>query len=346
MTCHGLVAPSVGEVGNECHPGLAVHHSAQARGEPGHSPTGVGRAVEGVDDHRDALVVTGATRLLADHPDSCGGEDAERRLVGHQVGGVLTALTVHHRPVGDPGHRVSHGVGDVAEQDDEPVVGPGTVWIGVGHTPTVPGAGTRRRPRCAGEAVAWQAWVVAVIDIPGFVADLKSHAVDHGFHVHDERHFIETYSLRQMWEVELHPEQACGGPLDLHLALEVDPRALLQFEDRVVELDETDEPPTGFWFPLAFNWALPPLPAGPDLLVLATELAEIGGTELPLEVSAIDSYATALDAPERSLSIVARIQVPLDRILLGQEQLCDVLDRCHGVSMFLLDRAPMWLDDL
>jgi len=130
--------------------------------------------------------------------------------------------------------------------------------------------------------------IVAVIDVPGFVADLKSHAVDHQFHVHDERHFIETYSLRQMWEVELHPEQACGGPLDLHLALEVDPRALLQFEDQMVEASETDDPPTGYWFPMAFNWALPPLPAGPDLLVLATELAEIGGTELPLEVSAID----------------------------------------------------------
>ncbi|MEZ5176825.1 MAG: hypothetical protein R2746_00685 [Acidimicrobiales bacterium] len=64
---------------------------------------------------------------------------------------------------------------------------------------------------------------MAVIDVAGFVADLKDHAVDHGFHVHDERHFVETYSLRQAWEVDLHPEDACGGPLDLHLALEIDP---------------------------------------------------------------------------------------------------------------------------
>ena len=55
---------------------------------------------------------------------------------------------------------------------------------------------------------------MAAIDIAGFVADLKDHAVDHGFHVHDERHFVETYSLRQAWEVDLHPEEACGGPLD------------------------------------------------------------------------------------------------------------------------------------
>ena len=53
---------------------------------------------------------------------------------------------------------------------------------------------------------------MAVIDIAGFVTDLKSHAIDHGFHVHDERHFIETYSLRQLWEVDLHPaESAAGG---------------------------------------------------------------------------------------------------------------------------------------
>ena len=68
---------------------------------------------------------------------------------------------------------------------------------------------------------------MAVIDVAGFVADLKDHAVDHGFHVHDERHFVETYSLRQAWEVDLHPEDACGGPLDLHLSLEIDPRVTL-----------------------------------------------------------------------------------------------------------------------
>ena len=52
---------------------------------------------------------------------------------------------------------------------------------------------------------------MAVIDVAGFVADLKSQAIDYGFHVHDERHFVETYSLRQLWEVDLHPEEACAG---------------------------------------------------------------------------------------------------------------------------------------
>ena len=157
---------------------------------------------------------------------------------------------------------------------------------------------------------------MAVIDVAGFVADLKSQAIDHGFHVHDERHFVETYSLRQLWEVDLHPEEACSGPIDLHLSLDVDPRAMLGFEDEVMKLDDLDEaPPAGFSFPLVFTWTLPPLPEPPDLLVLATELAGIGGVDLPVEVSAIDSFPSVTDAPERSLSMVARIQRrPLRRL--------------------------------
>ena len=144
--------------------------------------------------------------------------------------------------------------------------------------------------------------------------------------MHDERHFVETYSLRQNWEVDLHPEEACGGPLDLHLALEVDPGTLLSFEDLIAGMPEDEDPPDSFHFPLVFNWALPPLPKAPDLLILATELAGIGGTDLPLEVSAIDSFPSVTDAPERSLAIVSRVEVSLTRVFMGQEQFCDVLD--------------------
>jgi hypothetical protein len=186
---------------------------------------------------------------------------------------------------------------------------------------------------------------VAVIDVAGYVAELKDHAVDHGFHVHDERHFVETYSLRQAWEVDLHPEEGCGGPLDLHLSLEVDPRVLLSFEDVIVELPEDAEPPDEFNFPLTFTWALPPLPNGPDLLRLAIDLAGVGGMQLPLEVSAIDSFAAATDPAERRLTVVAHQQVSLARILAGEELLCEVFDRCLAVSRFLLDAAPAWLGD-
>ena len=181
---------------------------------------------------------------------------------------------------------------------------------------------------------------MAVIDVAGYVADLKDHSVDHGFHVHDERHFVETYSLRQVWEVDLHPEEGCGGPLDLHLALEVDPRTLLSFEDAVIDLPEDVEPPDEFHFPLTFTWGLPPLPHGPDLLRLAIDLAGVGGIDLPLEVSAIDSFASATDAPDRRLSILARYPVSLARILGGEELLCEVFDRSPGRQPVPARRRP------
>jgi hypothetical protein len=184
---------------------------------------------------------------------------------------------------------------------------------------------------------------VAVIDVAGYVADLKYHAVGHGFHIHDERHFLETYSLRQTWEVDLHPEEGCGGPVDLHLALEVEPRTLLAFEDVMNGLADDDPAPEGFHFLLTFTWALPPLEHGPDLLLLSTQLAGVGGAELPLEVSAIDSIPSATDAPERSLTVVARQDVSLARILEGEEMLCAGFDRCMAVSRFLLEAAPAWL---
>lgn len=184
------------------------------------------------------------------------------------------------------------------------------------------------------------------VDIHGFVADLKDHVADHGFHVHDERHFVETHSNLQTWEVDLHPDRACDGPLDVHMALEVSPRTLIAFEDEVIAAGEDGEPDSSITIPVTLSFALPPLPTGPDLLVLATDLAGIGGTELPLQVSAVDSFAAVFDAPERAISIVARVEVPLARIYLGQEVLCSVLDRAHEVGEFLLDRAPAWLGDI
>jgi hypothetical protein len=184
---------------------------------------------------------------------------------------------------------------------------------------------------------------MAVIDVAGFVADLKDHAVEHGFHVHDERHFVESYSLRQTWEVDMHPEEGCEGPVDLYLSLEIDPRVLLGFEDAVMGRPESDDPPDDFHFPMTFTWALPPLPSGPDLLVLATELAGLGGPELPLEVSAIDSIPAATDAPERSLRIIGHQQVSLLNIRDGDAVSCDVLERCLAVSRYLLAGAPDWL---
>lgn len=185
---------------------------------------------------------------------------------------------------------------------------------------------------------------MAAIDVPGYVAELKDHAIEHGFHIHDERHFLETYSLRQVWEVDLHPEAACNGPVDLHLAVEVDPRVLLAFEDAVAALDSDEDPDDTYYLPLVFTWALPPLPKPPDLLRLAIDLAEVGDIEMPLEVSASDSFPSPTDAGERRLTVVARRQISLTKILTGDENLCPVFERCAAVCDFLLNAAPVWLE--
>ena len=193
---------------------------------------------------------------------------------------------------------------------------------------------------------------MAVVDVAGFIADLKDHAAEHGFHVHDERHFVETYSMRQAFEVDLHPEAACGGPLDLHLSLDLEPRTLMAFEDEVMSLSEEANPSDDLTVQILFTWALPPLENGPDLLVLATELAGLGGTQLPTEVSAMDSFAEVTDAPQRSINVVARIETPLaglySGVFRGEERnwVCDALDRCQAISEYLLDRAPAWLGEV
>ena len=183
------------------------------------------------------------------------------------------------------------------------------------------------------------------VDIAGFITDMKSHAVDHGFHVHAERHFIESFSLGQAWEVDLHPEEACEGPLEMLMVLEVDPRVILAFEDllaqRHLEIDEEQE--HQFELPLFFKWALPPLPNPPDLLILATELAGVSGTTLPVEVSATDTFMSVTDPAQRSLSLVGRIDFRLRDMFLREVNVCDVLECAHGLSMWLLEQSESWL---
>ena len=70
------------------------------------------------------------------------------------------------------------------------------------------------------------------------------------------------------------------------------------------------------------------------------------GAELPLKVQAIDSTHDVIDASERTLVIGARIELGLDDLFMHRENLCEIFDRCHAVSEFLLDRAPVWLDEL
>ena len=73
------------------------------------------------------------------------------------------------------------------------------------------------------------------------------------------------------------------------------------------------------------------------------DLVQISGADLPVEVSAIDSFASALDQAERRLTVLARRSVSLTRVLKGEELLCDVFDRCAAVSRCLLEYADQWL---
>jgi hypothetical protein len=75
------------------------------------------------------------------------------------------------------------------------------------------------------------------------------------------------------------------------------------------------------------------------------DLAGVGGVELPLEVSATDTYPSATDPSERRLTITSRLNVSLAKVLAGEDLLCDTLERCMTVSRYLLDRAPAWLGD-
>ena len=143
----------------------------------------------------------------------------------------------------------------------------------------------------------------------------------------------------------LREAQHIEGPLKWHGYSLPEPAAPFVTFRQPDQLAEDTEPPDEFHFPLTFTWAMPPLPNGPDLLRLAIDLAGVTGIELPVEVSAIDSFASATDAPERRLTVVAHQQVSLARILAGEELLCEVFDKCLAVSRFLLDAAPAWLGD-
>ncbi|MCP4966852.1 MAG: hypothetical protein GY926_16685 [bacterium] len=181
------------------------------------------------------------------------------------------------------------------------------------------------------------------IDIAGFITYVKDHAIEHGFHVHDERHFIETFSLRQSFEIDLHPESACDGPLDLNLAFDVEPRVLLRLEDWVKEHEEDlSEATENFELPIYFNWALPKMATPPDLVVLAAELAGIGGVDLPIEVSGVESTGALSTGADRRLSLVGRVELSLVDVMMGQEQLCGILDRCREVSDYLVEGSEEW----
>lgn len=185
---------------------------------------------------------------------------------------------------------------------------------------------------------------MSLVHIPAFIEEVKETAASHGFHVHDQRHFIETNSMRQSWEIDMHPEMACGGPVDMHFGLEVDPRIVLGFTDAVME-SVGESFPKDYELPISFNWSMPPLTYSPDLLVLATELAAVGGTDLPLEISAVDHYQAILDAPTRSMGIITRTTLPVRDIVLDEYDFTKLFTQLFSVTKYLVEQIGTWLDE-
>ena len=50
------------------------------------------------------------------------------------------------------------------------------------------------------------------------------------------------------------------------------------------------------------------------------------------------------DAPERRLTLTGKCSVSLVDVLMGREQLCDVLDRSNDVSEYLVERVGDWME--
>jgi len=185
------------------------------------------------------------------------------------------------------------------------------------------------------------------VDLAATVTYLKDHAIEHGFHVHDERHFVETYTLRQSWEIDVHPAEACAGPLDLHIALDIEPRLLLRLEDAMNASEDFPEDLEGdFEVTFFFNWSLPPLQRSPDIISLAAELAGLGGIDLPIEVSSVETMGALADKKDRLLSVVGAAKRSLADVVFKQDALCDVLDRVHDVSMYMVEHADEWTDEI
>lgn len=173
----------------------------------------------------------------------------------------------------------------------------------------------------------------------------KNHAADHGFHIHDERHFVEDF---------LHAPGVGGRPAPrggvrraarVPPGARIDPRTVLAFEDQVLA-PEGDDPEEQHHLPLTFTWSLPPLPRCPDLLLLATKVAKdrrSGSARRGLRGRQLRFGDRPVEAnPHRGCRVMVSVT---QRSYLGEEMLCDTLRRCLDVSRFLLDSAPAWLDD-
>lgn len=191
-----------------------------------------------------------------------------------------------------------------------------------------------------------------MLDLQAFVAGLKDHVLDHGFHIYDERHYIETYSGEQVWYIGLHLENSCDGPIAVELILTASTRALLKFEDALAEPDDeessdalNEEMAARIVVPLTLEVSASPLATAPDLLVLATEVAARSHPAVPMKPTLTSRVELLDEGEEYCLHITGKVWVPLFGIYQGDElkEVCAVLDSGRAVCRHLCEEIDSWM---
>ena len=192
-----------------------------------------------------------------------------------------------------------------------------------------------------------------VLDLQAFVASLKDHVLEHGFHIEDERHYIETYSGEQVWNIGLHPENGCDRPISVELSVTVSTRALIAFEDALSEPEGTDvnEAPDGeasaqAVIPLTVEVSAAPLTTAPDLLVLATEVAAQSHSDVPLSPTLSSKVEPLDDGEQYCLHVSGEVWLPLLAVyqMDDLDDVCAALDSARSVCEHLADHVDKWMD--
>ena len=139
LAAHRRVAHPAGLVHDEADQRPLRVEDADARGEEGHTPVRVGRAVDGVD-HRQETVTVGARRagFLREHGQTRPVQHGERGPVGGQVEPVLARAGAGRAPIVQVVQRVAHGSHGLVEHFEQPNV--------VHEDRTLPAVGPGPRP--------------------------------------------------------------------------------------------------------------------------------------------------------------------------------------------------------
>lgn len=159
---------------------------------------------------------------------------------------------------------------------------------------------------------------MADIDVTGVIEAIKDKAFGFGLHTHDERHFVETRSMRQTWEVCMHHASGCANSIDLTMSLEIEPRTMISFADEVASLSKGNKPPDDYLLALVFTWMSPPLSDRPDMLGLHNDFAHYRHDGILLEISTTSTYEGLFSEPQHTVVFTKRSSISLAAIYTGK----------------------------